>query len=137
MTVIPSPASPQTALASTQIVSDPNSPFGPNPFMTDPTGYGPLGSPTTHYNPVYFATQQTANTVAQMLGGKVVQDQELTSASGSPFQQDQMNYMVQLPGGGLVNPGFIADIYTHGWSQSMINQQVQQEVAAAQASVSS
>jgi hypothetical protein len=110
--------------------------FGPNPWLADPTGEGP-NSTVTHYNPVYFATQQTVQTVAQMLGGTVVQSVQITTAPGSPFQQDQPNYMVQLPNGGLVNPGFIADLYTHGWNQTFINQQIAAEVANAQGAVKS
>jgi len=85
----------------------------------------------THYNPVYFATAQTAQTVAQMVGGTVVSMQVLTSAPGSPFQQDEPNLMVQLPNGGLINPGLVADIYTHGWNQAFVAQQVANEVAGA------
>jgi hypothetical protein len=110
--------------------------FGSNPWVTDPTGEGP-NSTVTHYNPVYFATQQTAQTVAQMLGGTVTQSVQITTAPGSPFQQDQPNYMVQLPNGGQVNPGFIADLYTHGWNQAFINQQISAEVAGAQGAVNS
>ncbi len=44
--------------------------FGANPWLTDPTGSGP--GPVTHYNPIYFATPQTAQTVAQMVGGTVI-----------------------------------------------------------------
>jgi hypothetical protein len=110
--------------------------FGSNPWLTDPTGENPDGT-LTHYNPVYFATQQTAQTVAQMLGGTVTQSVQITTAPGSPFQQDQPNYMVQLPNGGQVNPGFIADLYTHGWPQTFINQQIAAEVAGAQPAVNS
>ena len=73
--------------------------FGANPWLADPTGNGPDGN-VTHYNPVYFATQNTAQTVATMLGGTVTQSVQITTAPGSPFQQDQPNYMVQLPNGG-------------------------------------
>ena len=68
---------------------DPAGPlFGANPWMTDPTGQGP-GGVVTHYNPVYFATQQTAETVAQMVGGTVTQSVQITTAPGSPFGQDE------------------------------------------------
>src|SRR6266404_7171005 len=33
--------------------------FGPNPWMSNPTGIGPNGLPYS-YNPFYFATPQTA-----------------------------------------------------------------------------
>jgi hypothetical protein len=108
--------------------------FGANPWLNDPTGANPDGS-VTHYNPVYFATQQTAQTVAGMLGGQVVQSIQITNAPGSPFMQNQPNLMVQLANGGLVNPGFIADLYTHGWNQDFINQQISAEVADATRSV--
>jgi hypothetical protein len=103
--------------------------FGANPWLTDPTGSGP--GPVTNYNPIYFATPQTAQTVAQMVGGTVVSTQVFTSAPGSPFQQDEPNLMVQLPNGALINPGLVADIYTHGWNQAFVNQQVANEVAGA------
>jgi hypothetical protein len=127
----------QATAAATDASSDPAGPlFGPNPWLTDPTGSGPNGT-VTNYNPVYFATQQTAQTVAQMLGGEVVQSDQMVTASGSPFTQNQPNYMVQLPDGAQVNPGFIADIYSHGWNQSFIDQQVANEVAGAEAAVGS
>jgi hypothetical protein len=106
------------------------SPFGENPWLADPTGSGP-GGMVTNYNPIYFATQQTAQTVAQMVGGTVVSGNEITTAPGSPFQQNQPNLMVQLPNGGLINPGLVADIYTHGWNTSFVDQQVANEVAGA------
>jgi hypothetical protein len=39
--------------------------------------------------------------------------------------------MVQLPNGGLINPGLVADIYTHGWNTAFVNQQVAAEFAGA------
>jgi len=98
--------------------------------MTDPTGDGPNGY-VTHYNPIYFASPQTAQTVAQMLGGTVTQSVQMVQAPGSPFGQNEYNLTVQLPNGGMVNPGLIADIYTHGWPQSFVDQQVANEVAGA------
>jgi hypothetical protein len=116
--------------ASATPADDPAGPlFGANPWLTDPTGSGP--GPVTHYNPIYFATPETAQTVAQMVGGTVTSTQVFTSAPGSPFQQNEPNLMVQLPNGGLINPGLIADIYTHGWNQAFENQQVANEVAGA------
>jgi hypothetical protein len=122
------PAAVSTAPADATVDSS-GSPFGANPWLTDPTGSGP--GPVTNYNPIYFATAQTAQTVAQMTGGTVVSENEITSAPGSPFQQNQPNLMVELPNGGLINPGLVADIYTHGWNQAFENQQVANEVAGA------
>jgi hypothetical protein len=121
-----------TALGAPSLTpaDDPAGPlFGASPWLTDPTGNGP--GPVTHYNPIYFATPETAQTVAQMVGGTITSMQVMTPTPGSPFQQDEPNLMVQLPNGGLINPGLIADIYTHGWNQAFENQQVAAEVAGA------
>lgn len=136
------PAAPATSStpSSTSTAGDSNDPAGPlfgaNPWMADPTGDGPNGY-VTHYNPIYFATPQTAQTVAQMLGGTVTQSVQMVQGPGSPFGQDEYNLMVQLPNGGTVNPGLIADIYTHGWPQSFVDQQVANEVAGAVPAVNS
>jgi hypothetical protein len=66
-----------------------------------------------------------------MLGGTVVAANEIVTAAGSPFTQDQPNLMVQLPNGGLVNPGLIATLFTHNWPTSFVNQQIANEVAGA------
>ena len=98
--------------------------FGANPWLDSPTGSGPTGTYT--YNPYYFATPQTAATVASMVGGKVV---SMNAVSGDgKFVQDQPNQMVQLPNGAYINPGLVASFYTHGYPQSMINQMITNEV---------
>jgi hypothetical protein len=93
--------------------------FGPNPWMNAPVGYGPNGV-TFSYNPIFFATPATAQKVAQMVGGTVVQSNQFTP-NGGPFQQGQANWMVQLPNGNLINPGLVASFYTHGYPQSYID----------------
>jgi hypothetical protein len=103
--------------------------FGANPWMTNPTGTGPDGAPFS-YNRYYFATAQTAATVAQMVGGKVVQSNQFTP-SGGPFQQQQPNYMVQLSDGRMINPGLVASFYTHGYPQSYVDMMVAAEVKNA------
>jgi len=65
------------------------------------------------------------------VGGTVVSTEVFTPSPGSPFQQNEPNLMVQLPNGGLINPGLVADIYTHGWNAAFVNQQVANEVAGA------
>jgi hypothetical protein len=85
-------------------------------------GVGPNGV-SYSYNPIFFATQQTAATVAQMLGGKVVQANFFTP-NGGAFQQQQANWMVQLPDGRMVNPGLVAACYSHGYPQSFVDQMV-------------
>jgi hypothetical protein len=109
--------------------------FGANPWVTNPTGIGPTGV-TFGYNPLYFATADTAAEVAQMLGGTVVQDNEFTKDTpGDPFAQQQPNEMVELPDGALINPGIIASLYTHGYPQSQVEQAISSEVASAEALV--
>src|SRR5690348_14318916 len=44
--------------------------FGDNPWVDNPTGTAHDGT-TWSYNPLYFATEATANKVASMVGGKV------------------------------------------------------------------
>ena len=105
----------------------PQSVFGPNVWMTDPTGLNPDGT-TFGYNPLYFATESTAQTVAKMIGGTVVAKDMITTAGG-PFVQQQPNYMVQMPDGALINPGLVASFYTFGFPQSQIDTMIAQEVA--------
>ena len=102
----------------------PESVFGDNPWMANPTGSG-LGQ-SWGYNPQYFATAQTAQTVANMVGGTVVQAIEM--APNGPLGQDQANEMVKLPNGSMINPGLVATFYTHGYSQSMVDQMIANEV---------
>ena len=99
--------------------------FGPNPWVTNPTGIGPTGTYT--FNPYYFATPDTAAKVAQMVGGTVVSSNQFT-ADGTGFTQQQPNLMVQLPNDHLINPGLIASFYTHGYPQSYVDQMVANEV---------
>jgi hypothetical protein len=102
--------------------------FGPAPWLANPTGLAPDNS-TYGYNPQYFATPETAAAVAALVGGKVVQTNVMTSAPGSPFQQQQPNQMVQLKNGALLNPGLVAGFYTHGYPQSMVDQMIANEIA--------
>jgi hypothetical protein len=96
--------------------------FGSNPWLSDPGGSG--DGVSWNYNPIYFATQQTAETVAQMLGGTVVAENAITSAAGSPLEQSQPNEMVQLSSGAQVNAGLVADLFNHGYSQGYIDQEL-------------
>jgi hypothetical protein len=99
--------------------------FGSNPWVTNPTGVGPNGQ-TYGYNPFYFASPDTAAKVAQMVGGTVVQSNQFTG-NGGAFTQQQPNLMVQMPDGGLINPGLVASFYTHGYPQSYVDQLVSNE----------
>jgi hypothetical protein len=102
--------------------------FGPDVWMTDPIGLNPDGT-TFEYNPFYFATESTAQTVAQMVGGTVVAKDIFTQPAGDPFVQQQPNYMVPMPNGALINPGLVASFYTFGFPQSQIDTMIAQEVA--------
>jgi len=109
--------------------------FGPNVWMTDPTGLNPDGS-TFEYNPFYFATENTAQTVAQMVGGKVISEDVFTQPAGQdPFVQQRPNYMVQMPNGAVINPGLVASFYTFGFSQAQVDTMIAQEVANTPAPV--
>jgi len=63
-----------------------------------------------------------------MVGGTVVQSNELTSSPGSHFMQQQPNQMVRLANGTVINPGLVATFYTHGYPQSMVDQMIANEV---------
>lgn len=127
-----SSASSATAATTTPAPVSPAGPpttdsvFGANPWLADPTCSGPSGS--FAYNPIYFATAQTAATVASMVGGKVVAVDAVGGPASNPWQQDQPNEMVQLPNGCLINAGLVATFYTHGYPQSMVDQMVANEV---------
>jgi len=101
--------------------------FGDQPWMQNPQGNAADGT-TWNYNPIYFASQATAEQVASMVGGTVFQENAITSAPGTPLQQTTPNEMVQLPNGTVLNPGLIADFYDHGYSQSMVDQMIQNEI---------
>ncbi len=93
--------------------------------MANPGGNGPGGS--YNYNPIYFATPQTAAKVAQMLGGTVLTENAITP--NGPFVQNQPNQMVQLANGRVVNAGLIADMYNHGYTQQMVDGMIAGEVS--------
>src|SRR5215475_12341304 len=67
--------------------------FGVNPYISNPGGTAPNGV-TYSYNPTYFATRATADKLAQMYGGTVVEMNAITPSG--PFQQNQMNEMIQF-----------------------------------------
>jgi len=93
--------------------------FGSQPFLDNPVETLPDGS-SSSLNPIWFATPETAATVATMLGGTVVQSDQFT-APGSVVQQQQPNEMVQLSNGTLINAGQVAWLYDHGLPQSYID----------------
>lgn len=122
-TVVPPPPPPPPPAPTAESV------FGPSPWLTNPTGTGPNGV-TYGYNPYYFATPQTAATVAQMVGGTVVESNQFTGTGGT-FAQQQPNQMVRLPDGRMINPGLVASFYAHGYPQSYVDMMIASEVKNA------
>ncbi len=124
-------ASAEASAASAAAAATPptaQSVFGANVWITDPTGIGPNGY-IVNYNPYYFATEGTAQTVAQMIGGTVFVGNALSQSAGSPFAGQQPLYEVRMPNGAVINPGLVASFYTFGFSQSQINALIANEVA--------
>jgi hypothetical protein len=119
-TVVTTPAATTSPLAPTA-----QSLFGANPWITDAGGTGPNGSYS--YNQYYFATPETAATVAQMLGGKVVTADAITP--DGPFTQNEANQMVQMPDGRLINAGLVAGFYDHGYTQQTVDKMIAAEVS--------
>ena len=99
--------------------------FGTNPYVSQPGGVAPNGV-SYSYNPTYFATRATADKLAQMYGGKVVEMNAITPFG--PFQQNQRNEMIQFPNGNVVNAGILASYFDHGWSQEQINTAIAGEI---------
>ena len=120
----PTPAAPAAAPAS-NLAPTAQSLFGPNPWMTNPGGVAPNGV-TYSYNPYYFATEDTAAKVAQMVGGTVVKESALTPYG--PFQQNMPNYMVQLPNGRQIYAGIFASFFDHGYTQDFVNRLIASEI---------
>jgi hypothetical protein len=124
------PWSPTTAVTSPAAVTSPPAPtaqslFGANPWIANAGGSGPNGSYS--YNQYYFATPETAATVAQMLGGKVVTADALTPYG--TFTQNEPNQMVQMPDGRLINAGLVAGFYDHGYTQQTVDKMIAAEVS--------
>jgi len=107
----PAPAPPPPATPTLE------SEFGNQTFLDKPTGKGPLGP--YDFNPIYFATKDTANTVAQLVGGTVVEQNDMVT--GGPFSQSAPNEMIQFADGRQVNAGLVANFFNHGYSQSYID----------------
>jgi hypothetical protein len=99
--------------------------FGSNAFVSNPGGVGPNGM-TYSYNPTYFATRATADKLAQMYGGMVVEQNALTPYG--PFQQNQPNEMIRFANGNVVNAGILASYYNMGLSQEQIDRAISAEI---------
>jgi len=102
--------------------------FGPDPFVKNPGGHGPNGT-SWSYNPAYFATRHTAEIIAKMIGGTVVERNAICPSG--PMVQDQVNQMIIMPDGRELNAGLIADIFNHGRCQSVVDLMFKQETGSA------
>jgi hypothetical protein len=91
--------------------------FGNQPYLDKPVGKNPVGQ--YDFNPIYFATKSTANTVAQLVGGTVVEQNDMVT--GGPFSQSAPNEMIQFADGRQVNAGIVANFFNHGYPQSYID----------------
>jgi hypothetical protein len=137
-TVAPAaPAAPPAATTGARapaVSTDPNagptaeSLFGPDPFMKNPAGHGPNGK-NWQYNPAYFATRHTADTIAKMIGGTVVERNAICPSG--PMIQDQVNEMIVMPDGRELNAGLIADIFNHERCQSVVARMFLEETGVA------
>jgi hypothetical protein len=113
------PTAPKVAAPTLQSV------FGGSPYVSNPGGTAPNGV-SYGYNPTYFATRSAADKLAQMYGGTVVQTNAITPYG--PFQQNQMNQMIQFSNGNVVNAGILASYFDRGWSQEQINGAIAGEI---------
>lgn len=101
--------------------TDPNAVSGSSPYMALATGNGPTGS--FSLNPQNYATGQYAQAVANQTGGTVTQ--ATPYAPGSPFYTNQPQNLVTEGNGNIINPAVLAQLYGHGYSQSYVNNLVQ------------
>jgi hypothetical protein len=99
--------------------------FGSQPWLAAPTGTNPDGTQFS-YNPIYFATPQTAEQIAATVGGQVVEENAI--APNGSIYQNTPNEMIELSNGTVVNAGLIADFYDHGYPQSFVDQMIQNEI---------
>ncbi len=123
------PAQPRPAAAAANTAAaapTAESVFGESPWVAAPGGSGPMGP--FGFNPIYFATETTAQKVAAMLGGQVVASNAILN-TGGPLSQQQPNLMVQLASGRMVNAGLVAAFFTHGYPQSYIDRLIAAEVS--------
>jgi hypothetical protein len=105
--------------------------FGPYPYVTDPKpgGSGSNGE-KYDYNPIFFATELTAEIVKKAIGGTAIVPMNAITPFG-PFIQNQPNLMVAMPDGSFHNAGLIANCFSHGYPWSYVDQIIGQEIGVA------
>lgn len=93
------PASPETA-------PGPASTPAPSPkYETAVTGFNPNGSENI-YNPGQFATLDTAQSVAKLVGGQAQEDQ-----LGGPYTRTAPERVIVGAGQNMLNAGLVADLF--------------------------
>jgi len=102
-----------------------------SPWLANPTGTGPVVGGIITFNPQYFATPQTAALVAGWVSGTVTTDTSFCGPASNPFKPDQYPAAVQVPGGGLINPGLVAAFFTHQLPLATVAAMLDNEVQAA------
>jgi len=104
----PQPAAP-TAPAETQTPAAPSAPFVPQ-FLTNVQETSAMGGGPWPLNQAYFATQETAQFIADKFGtGQIVQVP--FGGTGGPYAASAEEYHIVLPNGATVNAGLLADYY--------------------------
>lgn len=111
-------------------------------YQTDPTGVGPpqgdvtrddFGQPiVTHYNPQLFGTNNTAQNLAQQLGGQVISAPSREAGGGtpgSPWTMPDANY-IRMPNGAIVNAGTLQS-YLDAFGPEVGQRMIQQEIAGS------
>lgn len=101
--------------------------FGPDPWIKNPTGSVVTTGATYPYNPYYFATPEAAKKVAELVGGVVVESNNI--AQFGPFRQSHPNQMIQLPNGRMINAGLFMSFWDHGYEQHYIDMLVESELS--------
>jgi hypothetical protein len=84
-------------------------PFVPT-FQTDAQVINSFNGQVTDLNPMYFATSQTAQYLADKFGNGQVRE-EAPYGSGNPYYSSASQYYIQTPNGQWLNAGLLADYY--------------------------
>lgn len=104
----PQAAAPSTA-PETQTDESSSAPFVPQ-FMTNVVESSAMGGGPWPLNPAYFATQETAQYIADKFGtGKIVQVP--FGGTGGPYTSSAEEFHIVLQNGATVNAGLLADYY--------------------------
>lgn len=127
------PAAPATAdSAQTQSSGSTPEPFVPQ-FLTNVVETSALGG-SWPLNPDYFATEQTAQYIADKFGtGQIVQVP--FGGTGGPYTSSAEEYDIVLANGATVNAGLLADYYVRmpeSQCPGLADIMIQQAVATAE-----